>query len=81
MRYGTQANTKRYAMKYTRTPRQYNKGANNMKIATRIRPENDAQQLYKLRWSGAFGPIVLNTFITEAEAAKYTAAGIDCEKQ
>lgn len=52
-----------------------------MKIATRIRPENDAQQLYKLSWRSAFGPTTLETFITEAEAAEYAAAGITCEKQ
>jgi hypothetical protein len=51
-----------------------------MKIATRIKPENENQKHYKLQWQSAFGKTVLETFITDKEAEKYTKAGILCEQ-
>lgn len=51
-----------------------------MNIKTRVRPENESQKCYILRFQSAFGATKITTFLTEKEVARYEKAGISCEK-
>lgn len=51
-----------------------------MKIITRIKPENETQHCYILRFQSMFGATKITTFLTEKEAEKYEKNGIACER-